>query len=149
MTKDVLVSVQGLHRVDDDFDKLEVITPGSYYLKNGKHYIVYDEFPNDEGSIRNTIRIKDDCVEMIKSGDIRAHMIFKENHTDLSSYNTPFGNMTIGVTTEKLIIEEDADSIKVRIDYALAYDDEVCDHSHIDIDVSSRAAAKLNLKEKE
>ena len=43
MTKDVLVSVRGAHIADGETNNLEVITAGSYYFKNGKHYIIYDE----------------------------------------------------------------------------------------------------------
>ena len=38
MTKDVLVSVRGAHIADGETNNLEVITAGSYYFKNGKHY---------------------------------------------------------------------------------------------------------------
>lgn len=55
MTKDVLVSVRGAHIADGETNNLEVITAGSYYFKNGKHYIIYDEIlEGEEGSIRNT-----------------------------------------------------------------------------------------------
>ena len=40
MTKDVLISISGLHySVDEEngAEPLEVITPASYYFKNGKH----------------------------------------------------------------------------------------------------------------
>ena len=37
MTKDVLVSVTGTQFFGDGQDAVEIITPGTYYLKNGKH----------------------------------------------------------------------------------------------------------------
>ena len=40
MTKDVLVSVRGAHIADGETNNLEVIMAGSYYFKNGKHYII-------------------------------------------------------------------------------------------------------------
>ena len=51
MTKDVLVSISGMHEEivavtpeveDDENEAIEVVTPATYYLKNGKHYIVYE-----------------------------------------------------------------------------------------------------------
>ena len=70
MTKDVLVSVRGAHIADGETNNLEVITAGSYYFKNGKHYIIYDEIlEGEEGSIRNTIKANADSVDMIKGGD--------------------------------------------------------------------------------
>lgn len=52
MTKDVLVSISGMHEEivavtpeveEDENEAIEVVTPATYYLKNGKHYIVYEE----------------------------------------------------------------------------------------------------------
>ena len=56
MTKDVFVSISGLQAEfpgDEEEENLplEVVTPGSYFLKNGKHYVMYDELV--EGSRSN------------------------------------------------------------------------------------------------
>ena len=78
MTKDVFVSISGMHEEiaetpaveRDEAEAIEVVTPGSYYFRNEKHYIVYDEAV--EGSsemIRNRIKITGTgCVEIVKSG---------------------------------------------------------------------------------
>ena len=70
MTKDVLVSISGKHigivsqsdevieAVGTDDDEIEVVTPASYYCRNGKHYIIYDEVMEGmSGSIKNKIKI--------------------------------------------------------------------------------------------
>ena len=137
MTKDVLVSVRGAHIADGETNNLEVITAGSYYFKNGKHYIIYDEIlEGEEGSIRNTIKANADSVDMIKGGDARAHMIFQENRP-----------MIVGVTTDRIKINEGPDHLKIQIDYTLELNYEQTSQSHIEIDVKSKATAKLNLKE--
>ena len=57
MTKEVLVSIRGIHTVDGESDNVEVITAGSYYFKNNKHYIVYDELVEGfDRAVKNTIR---------------------------------------------------------------------------------------------
>ena len=49
MTKEVLLTISGLHydtfpgEEYNESEPIEVITPATYYLKNGKHYVVYDE----------------------------------------------------------------------------------------------------------
>ena len=50
MTQDVLLTISGLHDMvfadpeeNEENEPIEVITPASYYWKNGKHYILYDE----------------------------------------------------------------------------------------------------------
>ena len=142
MTKDVLVSVRGAHIADGETNNLEVITAGSYYFKNGKHYIIYDEIlEGEEGSIRNTIKANADSVDMIKGGDARAHMIFQENRPNVSCYVTPYGQMIVGVTTDRIKINEGPDHLKIQIDYTLELNYEQTSQSHIEIDVKSKATA--------
>ena len=44
MTKEVLVTISGLQfSPETESESVELITSGSYYKKNGKHYIIYDE----------------------------------------------------------------------------------------------------------
>lgn len=65
MTKEVLVSIRGIHTVDGESDNVEVITAGSYYFKNNKHYIVYDELVEGfDRAVKNTIRIGRNTVDV-------------------------------------------------------------------------------------
>ena len=64
MTKDVLVSISGMHMdlisgmTDEENEAIEVVTPASYYCKNGKHYVIYDEVMEGvHGTIKNKIKI--------------------------------------------------------------------------------------------
>ena len=43
MNEEVIISIKGLRVTEDTDEDVEVITPGKYYLKNGKHYLLYDE----------------------------------------------------------------------------------------------------------
>ena len=55
MTEDILISVKGLHALNDAEDEqeqeIEVFSAGKYYFKNGKHYILYEEQSEEDGSI--------------------------------------------------------------------------------------------------
>ena len=64
MTKDVLISISGLQFAGgENSEPVEVITSGSYYKKNGRHYILYDEVAEDTaGTPKNIIKIGDDVI---------------------------------------------------------------------------------------
>ena len=73
--------------------------------------------------------------------------IFQENRPNVSCYVTPYGQMIVGVTTDRIKINEGPDHLKIQIDYTLELNYEQTSQSHIEIDVKSKATAKLNLKE--
>ena len=44
MTKDILISISGLQvSPENESDTVEVISPGEYYYRNDKHFVVYEE----------------------------------------------------------------------------------------------------------
>ena len=89
MTKNVLVTISGLHYDDsvmmvqeensNEANSIEVTTPATYYLKNGKHYIVYDEIVEGiPGTIKNRIKIDEGkLLDITKSGITNSHMVFE------------------------------------------------------------------------
>lgn len=121
MTKDIFLSLKGLQmEYTEDSDEVETITPASYYRKNGSHYIVYDEMTEGfTDSTRNIIRFKDDYLEVFKRGLVNVRMVFEENRKNITSYQTPFGNILIGVDTESVQINEKENQINVQVDYTL------------------------------
>ena len=96
MTKDVLLSISGLHydvagvTEEDENEPIEVITPAAYYFKNGKHYVIYDEVVEGmPGTIKNKIRIAEDGkLEIMKSGLANTHMIFEKGKINMTEYET-------------------------------------------------------------
>lgn len=127
MTKDVLVSISGLHMdtlsgmLNGDEEAIEVVTPGNYYCKNGKHYVIYDEVMEGmHGTIKNRIKITGtDSVEIMKTGLSNTHMVFEKNKKNITYYQTPYGQMLIGVKTRNMEINVTEENIDVSVDYEL------------------------------
>lgn len=146
MTKDVIVSVSGLQMAEGDRDSIEVITAGDYYLKNGKHYILYDEVM-DGGSdvVKNTIRINNGCMEILRKGPVSAHMVFEKDKTNQTRYMTPIGELLVSISTTDMSFEEEEDRLKVCLDYNLDINYERVSNCNITVDIVSKEKAKLRL----
>ena len=121
MTKDVIVTISGLQFAQEtETEPVEIVTAGSYYKKNGKHYIIYDEVMEGfEGSTKNIIKLTEDSLDVTKKGVTNVHMVFEENKKNITYYNTPFGNLFIGIDAEKIQVEESEENINVNVAYAL------------------------------
>ena len=127
MTQDVLLTISGLHEMGDlnieteEDEVLETITPAKYYLKNGKHYVLYDEVVEGmTGVIKNKIKITDGKVlEIIKTGSTNSHMIFEEGKNNLTINDTPYGQFHLDMHTRTLEILEYEDEISAKVEYGL------------------------------
>ena len=55
MTKDVLLSIKGLQIGENEQnDTIEVISPGDYYFRNGKHFFMYEEVMEGQKAVSYT-----------------------------------------------------------------------------------------------
>lgn len=145
MTKDVLIKISGLQMLTDDNDEsvpVEVITSGEYYCKNGKHYILYDEVMEGfDGVTKNRIKIQEDCVDISKRGVSNVHMVFRKNKKSLTSYETPYGSMLIGIDAHKMQMNHAEDSIDIDIKYHLDINYEHVADCAVKMNIQSKAAA--------
>ncbi|MDO4473275.1 MAG: DUF1934 domain-containing protein [Eubacteriales bacterium] len=144
MKKDVLISISGLHYGLDDEnnnneDEIEIITPATYYLRNGKHYVVYDEVVEGmPGAIKNTVKLTGDTkFEIIKTGLTNSRMVFEKDKIYVSNYETPFGEMLVGTHTKDITAEIGEESINVSISYALDINGEPLSDCEIKVNIHS------------
>ena len=146
MTKDVLVSISGMHmgivspQPDEEDELIEVVTPASYYCRNGKHYIIYDEVMEGmAGTVKNKIKITGDTsMEIMKSGETGTHMVFEKNRKNLTYYKTPYGQMLIGINTKNMEVNVSEDNINVSVDYELDVNHEPLADCRIRMNITSK-----------
>ena len=141
MTKDVLITIRGVHTLDHEDNDVEMIIRGDYYQKNGKHYILYDEIlEGAEERVKNVIKISPSSMDIIKKGVTNSRMLFEKNKKNLSCYSTPVGNLVIGIQANHFYVEEQENSIKVNVDYSLDINYEHMSDCRICVDVQSCTA---------
>ena len=119
MTKDILVRVRGVQTIGEEEDTVEMITPGTYYVKNGKQYLIYDESLDETGTpTHNTVKVMENRIEVMKRGLVESHMIFEPGRRTTANYRTPMGLFLMGITTSLLEVEEDEESMEMNGEYA-------------------------------
>lgn len=143
----MLVKISGLQTMEGDSDDLpEVITCGTYYKKNGKHYVLYEEVTEGETEVtKNMIKIGADFMEVTKKGPAATHMMFEKDKKNVSYYHTPFGNLLIGVDAKNIQIRETDLDIHVKVAYGLEINYEHMADCNITVDVKSKEAKDFRL----
>ena len=98
MTKDIMLRISGVQFPDgeENSEEMEVITSGSYFEKDGRHYIKYDEVQEDSNEvIRNLLKIENGSLELTRRGMTNVHMVFEKDKKSESYYDTPFGRFLV------------------------------------------------------
>lgn len=148
MTREVLIRISGFQMMtsEDEADDVEMITTGDYFQKNGKHYIIYDEVMDGfEGNIRNTVKVSPEALDIRKQGVTNAHMVFEQDKKNMTRYATPMGDMMVEVSTNRIQVDEQEDSLKVLVEYSLGINYEHVSECNITMDVCSMGKAELRL----
>jgi len=139
MTRDVLISISGSQISDNGQEEIELVTTGDYFLKDGKHYILYDEIADDtKAIIKNTVKITSNSMEVIKRGSTSTHMVFQKNEKNVSCYQTPFGELMVGIGTNEICIEETEDLLKAAVSYSLDINYEHISNCSIAVEVKPK-----------
>ncbi|MDL2295796.1 DUF1934 domain-containing protein [Lachnospiraceae bacterium OttesenSCG-928-E19] len=144
MNKDVIVSISGLQieafEGEGADEPIEVITPATYFVKDGTHYIFYEEITEDiTGVTQNRIKIVEDSrVEIRKTGIVNTEMLFEKGESNLTYYDTPYGQLLLKVYTTDIQVKEDTDLIEVKIKYELDVNHEPLAECDIKMSIQSR-----------
>lgn len=103
-----------------DPESIEVIQRGQYYQRNGSHYLVYEEPVEESGDrILNRIKFKNGEVQVTKKGAVNTMLSFRQNEKNMTNYATPFGNLIMGINTQKIDLKMNESKLEILVDYAL------------------------------
>lgn len=146
MTKEVFIRIVGLQTMvgemeGNDNEPIEVVHTGTYYFKNGKHYVFYEEAAEGiQGVTKAQIRWqKEGTLEVIKKGISNSHMIFEKNERHACDYQTPFGRIELGILTERMSWKESEHELEIAAEYDMDVDWELQAKCMIKIHIQPRS----------
>lgn len=155
MTKDVLVSISGMQMAindgeSNDDEPIEVLSPGTYYYKNGKHYVFFEEVAEGlQGVTKTQIKWKDsELLEVSKKGLSNVHMIFERNKKNRCYYDTPFGRLNLGIFMTDMLVDEKENYIHIQAEYSLDVNCEPLADCSIQIHICPKDSKEFSLTEK-
>lgn len=120
MKKNVLITIKGIQGDLLDSEKIEMMTTGTFYEKNGKYFIHYlDTSLDSETETKTTVKIHDNKVSITRYGGASTHMIFEKGVSHFTPYETPLGIFEIRTHTNSIHIEKQDANLQVQVEYIL------------------------------
>ncbi len=129
MTKDVLVTIVGNLQEENE---VSLMTQGTYFLKDGKHYVFYEEQMDEESEVvKNRLCFDENVFEMMKKGGVNSVMTFDPENITLTTYMTPYGPFQMEIITNHYELRGTEDTMEMDIYYALALGDQDSSDCHV------------------
>ena len=120
MDNKVVIRVSGLQVAEDTGDNVELIASGKHYIKNNKHYLIYDEIDEESGTkTKNKIKFNDEFAEVTRNGVISGKLLFEKGSNNQSLYSTPYGDMLVEILTKEIELRQAEDNLNLKLDYEL------------------------------
>ena len=114
----------------DEADKMEFVTDGAFYLKNGSYYILYDE--KEEMGMADcavTIKVSESEVNISRKGEFSSKMLYKTGEASEFLYNTPYGRFPVILTTQEINNNLNVMGGRIEILYGITISNEENFHS--------------------
>ena len=140
--KKVILYVRGEQYFEGmDPEATELISEGVMSIgEDGVITLVYDEteLTGLEGTT-TTFVIDGDTVTLTRSGALSSQMIFQRSKRHTSLYETPWGTMTVDITTVSLACRMDGHGGILDIRYSIAVDHQVTGENRFKVRVREAA----------
>lgn len=104
--------------VDGNMDTIELKAYGQIIEKKGSIYIKYNQKEEDM-EVKNTIKISEDCIKVIKSGSVNSTMTFTKGNKHTNKYATPQGIFLIDTKVNGFKISNGEKKLEVHLDYMI------------------------------
>lgn len=140
MEENAVIKISGLQEVEGTKDNVELLAAGKHYIRNNKHYILYENIEDDsEERTSNIIKFNDEMVEIIRRGAIEGRLLLEQNAMRQSVYSTPMGDMVVEVLTEKVDVEEQIrGDVNLKVKYQIHIDGNKISDNELKINVTHR-----------
>ena len=121
ITMDYIISIKGLQGTNEEGEDIELVTDGEYGVgDDGRVAFRYmeSELTGMEGTLTD-FSVEPDRVTITRSGTVNMQMTFEEGQKHYFVYDTPYGNMTMGVDTQSIRWDFDRDGGTLEVRYLL------------------------------
>lgn len=121
MKDNVKIHVIGIQSdLSDEDESIELITTGSWYQKNNKHYLLYtDTTLLDSVETKTRVSFDEKTVSIIRNGGTNTHLVFENGECHIIPYETPFGLFEMVSTTKSIVILQSESFIDLKVVYHL------------------------------
>lgn len=135
--KNAIVHIIDSHIQNGEKARCELTSAGFFGIENGAFCIRYDETDNELSGCTTSLRIDaPDRISMLRSGKYNTEMVFEKDRRHTCFYNTPFGEMMMGIYSKKVFSELDENGGYVNFAYNIDFNNDLVSENELKITVT-------------
>lgn len=135
---DVTIHVKSVQKSrESGTDGIEFFTAGSYYRKNGTHFIRYTEQGEGMEQVNTTLKVEGDRrVTVTRHGGGQYQIVLTKGERQHAFYNTGYGELLLGVSGTKIRADLGEKGGSLHLEYLLDINNAVASYNTLDIHIA-------------
>lgn len=147
MEKNVIISIRGMQSFEGSPDDcIELVTEGRL-ADHGEEGLILSYQESELTGMEGTQTIlhmdPDGTVTLLRTGQYNSQMIFQQGERHLSLYQTPYGDLAVGILTDRIRNSLNMQGGKLEVAYAIEVDNAPVGHNLFQIEVRDSGRAPL------
>ena len=138
MIKDVVIKIITEQTVDSDTDQIEFTTDARYGFKDGSYFVSYDEsrLLDVDGEVKTTLFVKpDNSIVFQRKGAYNSRMVIEKGIRNNCFYQTPHGELSLGIFGEKVFSKLDNNGGKISMKYTIDTGSQMLSRNKVNISI--------------
>lgn len=143
MTDNVIISIKGKQLyAESSPDEVELVTAGTLKRDSSGGYTVSYQETELTGMEGTTTKLHIDKgrATLLREGNVNSQMVFEEGRRHLSMYETPYGALSIGISTKRMRSTLGESGGDIEIDYAIEIDNLIAGQNLFRMNVKRNSA---------
>ena len=140
MDERYMITVTGAQTIDGERDTIEVITAGDMTIKDGLISIRYPEYSQDNPAQKTdtTVTLDGGILSIGRKGEMSSHLILEQGKRHECLYQTPMGQMFIGIFTDSINADIGENGGEITAAYQLDFNRVVVSYNEFYISVKAK-----------
>lgn len=139
MKKEVLIKINGMQKLEEETDNIELLTTGTLYKKGESYYITYaeSEATGFDGA-KTTLKVEaGNRVTMLRSSPFKSQLIIEKDRRHQCVYGSLYGDMMIGVSGGNITSTLTEDGGNLSFCYSLDINTVLASENEVKISIRS------------
>lgn len=143
MKSDVIITIDDTQKTPDNSTQSTMTTVGKLWGIPSDYHISYSEQDTELKGSETELHVENDSkVTMTRRGSYSSMMIFEPGQQHHCFYNTPFGELDLGVFTKKVKSNVDELGGKLKFSYTLDANNEFLSENTLNITIKRKDASQ-------
>lgn len=140
MEEKYIITVIGKQTVDGESDKIEVITQGDMQMQDDRITITYPEYTEDTPAKKTdtTVTLQNGVLSIDRQGEMSSHLILEQGVRHECLYQTPMGQMFIGIFTDSITTNLNEHGGEITAAYQLDFNRTVVSYNEFYISLKAK-----------